>query len=484
MDRLRLFFQRMLPSRRRLIQLYSFLLYNAHLKGFLKGDIFTGLTKGACVPGLNCYSCPGAVGACPLGALQNALAASGHRAPFYAVGIVVLYGLIFGRTVCGFLCPFGLFQELLYKIPTYKIRKGNITRALSKIKYVCLAVLVIALPLYSAFKTVPLPAFCKYICPAGTLEGAVGLLAHPQNADRFSMLSYLFSWKFLVLVFVLALCVFCYRAFCRFLCPLGAIYGLFNRFSVVGVRVDDQKCIDCGKCVSGCRMDVRNVGSMECIQCGECVSVCPTGAISVKAGRITLKGYEETKKPPRRRRGLAWAAAMFLLIAVLVYANLPRKEEGNTPSVNTEYRDDIPTGKEVGMRANDFTAPLYPAGEISLSDLRGKTVILNFWATWCAPCVKELAHFEEISERYADDVYVLALHSNLVTEDVQAYLENTPYTFAFGLDKTGEIIKSFGGSTMLPQTVVMDANGIITYNAVGSVTIESLEALIKDARTK
>ena len=117
LDRMKLFFRRFLPSRRRFIQLYSFLLYNAHLKGFLKGDIFTGVSKGACVPGLNCYSCPGAVGACPLGALQNALAASNHRAPFYAVGILLLYGLIFGRTVCGFLCPFGLFQDLLHKIP-------------------------------------------------------------------------------------------------------------------------------------------------------------------------------------------------------------------------------------------------------------------------------------------------------------------------------------------------------------------------------
>ena len=484
MDRLRLFFKRVLPSRRRLIQLYSFLLYNAHLKGFLKGDIFTGLTKGACVPGLNCYSCPGAVGACPLGAVQNALAASGHKAPFYAVGIIVLYGLIFGRTVCGFLCPFGLLQDLLYKIPTFKIRKSRITRALSKTKYLLLVFLVIGLPLYSAFRTVPLPAFCKYICPAGTLEGAVGLLLHPVNADKFSMLSYLFSWKFLVLVSVLALCVFCYRAFCRFLCPLGAIYGLFNRFSVAGVRVDDQKCIDCGKCVSRCRLDVRNVGSMECIQCGECVSACPTGAISIKAGRITLKGSEIEKKPNARRKGLAWALAVLILIAVLFYANVPGKEEMLTANEGTAYQDQIPVGKEVGMRAADFIAPLYPNGEISLSDLRGKTVILNFWATWCAPCVKELPYFEEVSQRHANDVCVLALHSNLVTEDVGAYLENTPYTFAFGLDKTGEIIKSFGGSTMLPQTVVIDANGVITYNAVGSVTSQSLEALIDGARAE
>ena len=69
------------PTKRRLIQVYAALLYNAHAKGFIQGDIYTGPIKNLCVPGLNCYSCPGAIGACPLGALQNALAATGSR-PF------------------------------------------------------------------------------------------------------------------------------------------------------------------------------------------------------------------------------------------------------------------------------------------------------------------------------------------------------------------------------------------------------------------
>ena len=101
------------PSKRRLIQLYVALLYNANLKGYITGDISKANTKYACVPGLNCYSCPGAVGACPLGALQNAFAQSETRAPYYILGIIGLFGLIFARTVCGFLCPVGLVQELL-----------------------------------------------------------------------------------------------------------------------------------------------------------------------------------------------------------------------------------------------------------------------------------------------------------------------------------------------------------------------------------
>ena len=68
------------PTTRRLVQLYSALLHNAYLKGFIDGKIYTGAAKVACVPGFNCYSCPGAVGSCPLGSIQNALSASGYRA--------------------------------------------------------------------------------------------------------------------------------------------------------------------------------------------------------------------------------------------------------------------------------------------------------------------------------------------------------------------------------------------------------------------
>ena len=89
-----------LPTQRRLIQLYAALLHNAHVKGFITGDIYTGNAKALCVPGLNCYSCPGAAGACPLGALQNAIASSGARTPAYVLGILLLFGLTLGRTIC------------------------------------------------------------------------------------------------------------------------------------------------------------------------------------------------------------------------------------------------------------------------------------------------------------------------------------------------------------------------------------------------
>ena len=156
------------PTKRRIIQLYSALLHNAHIKGFISGRLYTGATKNVCVPGLNCYSCPGAIGACPLGSLQNSLSASNKSTFTYVIGILALFALMLGRIICGWLCPVGLGQDLLYKIKTPKIKKSKITRALSFMKYFILITLVVIVPLMYL-----VPGFCEYICPAGTIAGIV-----------------------------------------------------------------------------------------------------------------------------------------------------------------------------------------------------------------------------------------------------------------------------------------------------------------------
>ena len=287
------------PLTRRLIQLYSALLYNAHLKGFAEGQIYTGPLKSLCVPGLNCYSCPGAVGACPLGSLQNAIAASADRPAFYVVGVLLLFGLLLGRVICGFLCPFGLLQELLHKIPSKKLKKSPLTRKLSQLKYAVLLIFALAIPAWFALRRLPMPGFCKFICPAGTLEGAVLLLLHPTNGALRAMAGGLFWWKLTLLVLILAACVFVYRAFCRFLCPLGALYGLMARLALLGVKVDESRCTACGACLRLCPMDIRRVGDRECVHCGSCIDLCPAKAISFRAGKIVLRSPEVPGKEAR-----------------------------------------------------------------------------------------------------------------------------------------------------------------------------------------
>lgn len=134
------------------------------------------------------------------------------------------------------------------------------------------------------------------------------------------------------------------------------------------------------------------------------------------------------------------------------------------------------------MLAPDFTVPLYGGGSFTLSEHRGKTVIVNFWATWCTPCVNELPHFNEAYLSHGSDVAIVAIHSDLVTDDVEAYLARYDYQLPFALDETGDVIKAFGGSAMLPQTIVINQDGVITYNAAGSVTHEKLESLIAQAQ--
>lgn len=267
--------------KRKLIQLSSALIYNLNLKGFSQVTIYRGKSKGICVPGLNCYSCPGAIGSCPLGALQNAMASMDRKLPFYILGTLLLLGVTLGRLICGFLCPFGLIQELLYKLPVPKLKKNRATAWLSRLKYVILAVFVLILPVYyKASRGYPVPAFCKFICPAGTLEGGIPLVLLDPSLK--SLAGALFNWKVGVMVCILVSACFIYRSFCRFLCPLGAIYGMFSPITFFGVKVDESSCTGCGRCVRNCKMDIQRVGDMECIQCGECMKECAPGSIQWK----------------------------------------------------------------------------------------------------------------------------------------------------------------------------------------------------------
>lgn len=261
-----------MKQKRKWTQLICAVLYNCHITGFAEGTIYQGNLKTVCVPGLNCYSCPGAVLSCPLGSLQSALVSSKYRFPYYMLGMALLFGIFLGRVVCGFFCPFGLLQELLYKIPSKKLPKNILTKKLSLLKYAVLAVFVIAVPLLFL-----VPGFCKYICPAGTLEGGIPLLL--KNESLRQMAGGLFTWKVAVFFLLLIPAVFIFRSFCRFVCPLGAFYGLFHRFSFFGMQIEKEKCNGCGECVRHCKMDVKKVGDAECIQCGECIESCPVCAL-------------------------------------------------------------------------------------------------------------------------------------------------------------------------------------------------------------
>lgn len=285
--------------KRHRIQILWAFLTNSYLVGFAKGKIYEGKLKNLCVPGLNCYSCPGAVGSCPIGAMQAVIGSWNFKLAFYVAGFLVFVGALVGRFVCGWLCPFGLIQDLLHKIPfVKKIETFRGDRILRKLKYVIFLVFVILMPMFVVdMLGQGAPYFCKLICPAGTLEGGIPLVL--LNEAMRATVGWLYAWKNILLAAIVVLSVIIYRPFCKYLCPLGAVYSVFNPISVFRYRVDKEACINCGACAKACKMQVNpveNFNDPECIRCGLCKKVCPTGAVTFGAGG--LRPAREKEKTP------------------------------------------------------------------------------------------------------------------------------------------------------------------------------------------
>lgn len=258
------------------------LITNSYISGFITGKIYTGKLKNLCVPGMNCYSCPGARGACPIGSLQAVIGSYNFKMAYYVSGFIFFIGALLGRFVCGYLCPFGFFQDLLYKIPfVKKIRTFKGDKVLRKLKYVFLLVFVILMPLFIVDVIGQgAPFFCKLVCPVGTIEGGLPLVL--LNRGLRDAIGFLYLWKNIILILLVLLSIILYRPFCKYICPLGALYSVFNPISIYRYRLDTDKCINCGVCSRVCKMQcdpVKNCNSLECIRCRLCEKSCPTGAI-------------------------------------------------------------------------------------------------------------------------------------------------------------------------------------------------------------
>ena len=275
-----------MTDKRSWVQLTAAVLSNIYLPGFLKGGIYQGGLKQACVPFLNCYSCPGALGACPVGSIQS-LAVATQRVSLYVAGIMAAFGALGGRLICGWLCPFGWFQELVAKVTRFKLQ---IFRPLLQLKYLIL-LLTVLLPLVLVEKEtgIAAPYFCKYLCPAGTLEAGIPLLL--LNESLRGLAGNLFLWKMTVLaVFLIAMAV-TWRPFCRVACPLGAFYALCNPDKPVSDAGRTKRAAaGVGACQRKCPAQIeiwKKTDSPECIRCLKCVESCPERALTWTTGFYT-----------------------------------------------------------------------------------------------------------------------------------------------------------------------------------------------------
>ncbi len=225
-------------------------------------------------PVLNCYACPLAQVACPIGSLQHFLVVG--TIPFFVLGMTALFGALAGRFYCSHLCPFGFFQDLLAKIPLHKFRIPAWT---GYGKYVSLVALVLIMPLL-----VKEPFFCT-LCPAGSLEAGIPIATQAWlekqsgaggvfGADFgiLGMIGWWFWFKLSLLAALIGTAMVIRRPFCRMICPLGALFGLFNRVSLLvhPPRSDDGKI---RLYLRDCPVHINrpeHVNSHHCIKCREC----------------------------------------------------------------------------------------------------------------------------------------------------------------------------------------------------------------------
>ena len=501
------FWNKIKPTKRKIMQLYFALLFNCNIQGFFTGQIYSvndaSTTKKFCVPGINCYSCPGAVGACPLGSLQGSFSSKNHSTIYYVAGSLALFAILLGRMICGWLCPFGLIQELLFKIKSPKLKKSPVTRILSFLKYVILVFFVGIVPITYALRGDPLPAFCKFICPAGTIEGGLIMLSNKFNGGLFELLGPLFTWKFMLMVSIVVGSIFIFRLFCRFLCPLGALYGLFNKISFFGVKVDESKCTHCNLCIAHCHCDIKHVGDQECIGCGECIDVCPTKAISWKGSQIFVKANEipadadpeavaAAKNKQNRNRLITRIVAALVMLGVLIGAIAyywdPSVDIFAEPTEATTIPEgEAPVvGNRVGNLCPSIDLQIITKDAITEETIdpatTGKVTIINFWGTWCSGCVAELPYFSQIASDYDGRVNVIAIHTNYIQNTAPGYIADnyadSKIIFASDVAKEGYYNTLMLQRDSYPYTVILDENGVIVFQTIKGMHYEDLQAVI------
>jgi len=212
-----------------------------------------------CGPVYHCHACPLSAFACPIGVMANFSA--WHVFPFAVVGGLLAVAAAIGALLCGWGCPFGLLQDVLAKVPVPKFR---IPRWTGYGRFAVLAGLVIAAPFWLGKES---SLFICSLCPVATLEAAMPDVVQTGNWPSVPRL--------IVFGLVMVAIFFSSRPWCRALCPLGGILALGNRWSLLRLKWDKEKCTLCGKCERDCPYGVKlpeKLNSAQCLRCLDCTA--------------------------------------------------------------------------------------------------------------------------------------------------------------------------------------------------------------------
>jgi polyferredoxin len=176
---------------------------------------------------------------------------------FCVFAVVIIWLIIAGRLFCGNVCPIGYAQDFIFKIPFFvKIKTFKLDKYVRLLKY---------FNIFVNFLLLPMLAF-------------VGIYHIAQDNEQAGPPRIILIALAAVIVFTIII----RRPFCKYLCPVGAVSSLFNKFSFYKYKTLNEKCIQCGVCSKKCKMDIipyTMKNSLECIRCGYCKKVCPKNAI-------------------------------------------------------------------------------------------------------------------------------------------------------------------------------------------------------------
>jgi polyferredoxin len=241
-----------------------------------------------CSPVFHCYACPLSTFACPIGVLAQFSAL--HIFPFVTVGLLIVLGALFGSLICGWACPFGFLQDLVAKIPTTKF---DLPKWAGNLRYVVLIVTVLAVPYFWGEGHW---LFICRVCPAGALEAAVPNMT--GQAITGENIAWPNTLKLTILAVFLVAIFFMKRPWCRMLCPLGAIFSLFNRISAFFVRFNADECTDCERCHKLCEYGIepeKSPNDSLCVRCLKCTN-CDLNALTFGS----IFEHSATMTPPAK----------------------------------------------------------------------------------------------------------------------------------------------------------------------------------------